>query len=263
MTKAQFRQAGEEFGQRQRGSHPFRRAMDWLMKKAGYVRQEHYDAAMSLVLADQKTGLLTPTGGVFGIKYITSEVTRLENNIAIEDQSFVTVGFLDLDNFGLFNKKHGDATGDLVLIELAKALQQAARRTDIIVRKGGDEIVIFGITNGILGSMAFANKILDTVRNVEIHLPDGTTEKLTASIGYTRIRPSELKDIAEFTAGDINTVLGRIIDLADQGKRIAKEAGRNRCQYVPNLDIDEITGPPAPQTNAAARHIQATRDCAA
>ncbi len=49
---------------------------------------------------------------------------------------------LDLDGFKAFNDAHGHAAGDLALTALSKALQRAARASDLPGRLGGDEFVI-------------------------------------------------------------------------------------------------------------------------
>ena len=46
---------------------------------------------------------------------------------------------LDLDGFKPINDTLGHATGDQVLIALARALESTARTTDVVARLGGDE----------------------------------------------------------------------------------------------------------------------------
>lgn len=50
--------------------------------------------------------------------------------------------FLDLDRFKYYNDTFGHASGDRVLIEIAKRLKQNLRKGDTIARFGGDEFVI-------------------------------------------------------------------------------------------------------------------------
>jgi diguanylate cyclase (GGDEF)-like protein/PAS domain S-box-containing protein len=50
--------------------------------------------------------------------------------------------FFDLDNFSDYNKRYNDSAGDAALREVAKALRQVGRHTDLVFRKGGEEFVI-------------------------------------------------------------------------------------------------------------------------
>lgn len=69
---------------------------------------------------------------------------RLKQSIANakRNQTQVAIAFLDLDGFKPVNDTYGHATGDKLLIEVAKRLQELIRDSDTIARLGGDEFVI-------------------------------------------------------------------------------------------------------------------------
>jgi diguanylate cyclase (GGDEF)-like protein len=50
--------------------------------------------------------------------------------------------FIDLDAFKPINDTHGHATGDAVLREVGRVLQECVRDNDLVARLGGDEFVI-------------------------------------------------------------------------------------------------------------------------
>jgi diguanylate cyclase (GGDEF)-like protein/PAS domain S-box-containing protein len=54
----------------------------------------------------------------------------------------VTVLYLDLNDFKLINDTYGHATGDQVLVEVARRLRSAVRPADTVARLGGDEYAV-------------------------------------------------------------------------------------------------------------------------
>ena len=63
---------------------------------------------------------------------------------------------LDLDGFKGVNDGFGHATGDAVLVAVAKRLQASVRDADFVCRLGGDEFVILlpNITDGEAAAIA-------------------------------------------------------------------------------------------------------------
>ncbi len=60
----------------------------------------------------------------------------------IEDNSGISVVFIDIDQFKLVNDTFGHDAGDAVLVEVARRLQQYAEPSDLLARLGGDEFVL-------------------------------------------------------------------------------------------------------------------------
>ena len=86
-----------------------------------------------LALHDELTGL--PNRSVF-IERLSAEI-----RIAERDSALLAVMFIDLDGFKAVNDRLGHATGDAMLVTVARKLQAVVRRTDIVARVGGDEFV--------------------------------------------------------------------------------------------------------------------------
>ena len=89
-----------------------------------------------------------------------------------------TIIYFDMDLFWLFNKKHGHAVGDQVLLSVANELKKHIDPdTDILCRIGGDE---FGIATlrPIAESTKLAEMLADNIRKIRI-------ENLSDSIAVT------------------------------------------------------------------------------
>jgi diguanylate cyclase (GGDEF)-like protein len=90
--------------------------------------------------------------------------------------------FLDLDNFKLINDSYGHRAGDLVLQEVARRVEAALRRGDVVSRLGGDEFVV--VLRDVVSPEALehaAQRIQDRFRGpFEL---DGVDCLVTASVG--------------------------------------------------------------------------------
>ena len=78
---------------------------------------------------------------------LTNLYNRKACNKLIADKLIVNDGFVflmvDIDKFKAVNDIYGHHTGDVVLIYLAEQLKNNFRSSDIIVRLGGDEFIIY------------------------------------------------------------------------------------------------------------------------
>jgi diguanylate cyclase (GGDEF)-like protein len=83
----------------------------------------------------------------------------IERSKRRDDYSYA-VFFMDLDRFKVVNDSLGHDTGDLLLIESAKRLEDSVRGEDTVARLGGDEFVILlEDLNGSLDYQTFADRI--------------------------------------------------------------------------------------------------------
>ena len=86
--------------------------------------------------------------------------TRLEE--ALEGSEPVAVLFLDLDRFKPVNDRHGHATGDLVLVEVADRLRQTLGGAGLLARLGGDEFTAL-VPGGAAVAEAIASRLITAV----------------------------------------------------------------------------------------------------
>ncbi|WP_192804960.1 bifunctional diguanylate cyclase/phosphodiesterase [Noviherbaspirillum aerium] len=150
---------------------------------------------------------------------------RIRHGIATAGRhdEWVTVGFLDLDNFKFINDSLGHNVGDELLKQVAKRLLACLREHDTVARYGGDEFAFVIIGEKDEKSIAV---LMDRVlRTVELpFLVEGHKLFVSCSIGLS-FYPKD--------GGDVDTLLKN----ADAAMYRAKEKGRNNFQfYTPAMN---------------------------
>ncbi|MGH7127947.1 MAG: GGDEF domain-containing protein, partial [Planctomycetaceae bacterium] len=129
---------------------------------------------------------------------------------------------LDVDFFKSINDTFGHATGDQVLIDIAKLLHNETYSGEIVGRYGGEEFVVLCPGTGLPGGIRKAERLRNLLPATEIGGLDNY--KVTASFGVT-----------EADRGDsIESILRR----ADKALYQAKETGRNKTC---SLSHEELT----------------------
>jgi diguanylate cyclase (GGDEF)-like protein len=127
---------------------------------------------------------------------------------------------IDLDHFKEINDRHGHSTGDFVLVEIARRLQSALRDSDVCVRWGGEEFLIFVPATNAENLKNLALRIMRTIGSDVVASP-GSSIRVTASIGYVPM---------PIPPNGVMLPWKRAIDLADQACYMAKDHGRN-CAF--------------------------------
>ena len=149
-----------------------------------------------------------------------SMMERLEAAARAAALQPVALYFVDLDGFKALNDARGHAAGDAVLVQLAKALQQAVRAEDAVGRFGGDEFLVLAAVRDAAGAHALAGHLLHAAQAC-LHFEDGGVWA-SASIGYA---------LAPFDA----TQPLRLLQLADDAMYAAKRAGKNRVMHCAGM----------------------------
>lgn len=132
----------------------------------------------------------------------------------------LTVLMLDIDKFKRVNDNYGHATGDKVLIELARLTNATVRKPDLVGRLGGEEFVVILPETPLDGGQLIAERLRQAVEVCQgVSTLNDEPVRFTISIGVAALQPNETT---------FDTVLGR----ADRGLYQAKESGRNRVCSV-------------------------------
>jgi diguanylate cyclase (GGDEF)-like protein/PAS domain S-box-containing protein len=126
----------------------------------------------------------------------------------------LAVCMLDLDGFKAVNDGYGHASGDLLLVEVAKRLRDILRGEDVVARLAGDEFVlVLRYVHDLSELRAALSRVLEAISApYSLH---GKDINVFASIGVT-LFPDDNED-AEM-----------LLRHADQAMYVAKQGGRNR-----------------------------------
>ena len=172
-----------------------------------YVRKSRRRLA-TLAHADKLTGL-------YNRQYF-DKIAPQEFSKAKSANTYFSLLFVDLDHFKEVNDTHGHRTGDEVLRAVAWLIQRACRKSDLVARYGGEEIVIVLPKT----QSSHASKIAEEIRIIiERQTKKILDIPITVSIG-----------IAAYP--EDGTALASILDKADKALYEAKRNGRNLvCKY--------------------------------
>src|SRR5215831_1653749 len=127
---------------------------------------------------------------------------------------------VDIDFFKVANDEHGHMAGDRLIQEIARRLSELIRKSDVLVRWGGEEFLIVCRSTDREHAALLCSRILEAINATPYSLNNGASVTLTCSVGwapYPWIRE----------AVDALT-LEQVIDIADRALYIAKKTGRNQ-----------------------------------
>jgi len=160
----------------------------------------------------------------------------------------VTILFIDLDDFGHYNKKFGHIVGDRILQRLATYLTEGIEpATDILVRYGGDEFAI--------GTLRHRNDAEDLAERIEaglagVNITD-TDAPISFSVGLYGGRRSRERENTHFAA-----TLDNLINMASRECMAAKAAKQKRKAAEQNgalavAEVEDVTPEVTPKFSVA------------
>jgi len=175
--------------------------------------------AKRLMRSLKETTLRDPLTGLYNRRFLEDFKSSLEASVKRRGES-VAVLMCDIDLFKQVNDKRGHASGDKVLIKTASILREAVRANDLIVRYGGEEIVVILVNADEDRSLEVAERIRSNIESYVMQDEKGTFG-ITISIGLA-MYPENGEHLSGCMA------------LADSALYKAKESGRNQVVRYQN-----------------------------
>ncbi len=130
----------------------------------------------------------------------------------------VVLMMVDVDYFKQVNDQHGHAAGDVALKEIAQRIRSSVRPSDVIVRYGGDEFLLFATDCPDETAKILAERILSRVRDEPVEAGTATFN-VSLTIGVSSAVATKELDSE------------RLKKVADEALYEAKEAGRDCMRF--------------------------------
>jgi len=204
----------------------------------------------------QEISFTDPLTGVWNRRYLeeilTSEAGQvLRNYQRVEgtesskmDHRDLVFIMVDVDFFKQVNDLHGHPAGDRLLQLVAQRLSTVVRKSDVLVRWGGEEFLIMSRSTDPSGTPAFCSRVLEVMSSEPFDLSDGIIVTKTCSVGWAAY---------PWCRGAYESLCAQeSIALADAALYRAKALGRNQGVGIVPTD--------AAGQNPSAVELLAVRD---
>lgn len=184
-------------------------------------REELDRANRELLERNAELAHLSVTDGLTGLANHRRGMEILAEELQRSGRTAEPVALLmiDVDHFKRYNDTWGHPEGDAVLRGVARALQQATRGVDGVVRYGGEEFMIVLPTCDAEGALEAGSRILERLaREAFVGGP------VTLSCGVA-VYPRHATEVAD------------LVRIADEALYTAKRNGRNRVVLAPGVEL--------------------------
>ncbi|HVX92844.1 MAG TPA: GGDEF domain-containing protein [Candidatus Dojkabacteria bacterium] len=129
--------------------------------------------------------------------------------------------FVDIDNLKRINTEKGYQGGDYVITTVADVIKDTKRKSDLLVRLGGDEFLVLGKMDKAKEFTIedFAMRILKKVRKLN-------DPYISVSMGAYNLKTSHIKELTD--SKDWKKEWNKVIVYLDKLLRTAKKSGKDR-----------------------------------
>ena len=153
-------------------------------------RQRMQATLRNLSLTDPLTGLYNRRGLV--------ALANQQLKTARRNKSSLSLVLADLDGLKRINDTLGHQQGDAAILEIAKALKQTFRQSDILARLGGDEFAALLPDGSKKAAKVLTNRLQQRLR--EINKNQDQHYELSLSVGTATLPANQLKGLEDLIA---------------------------------------------------------------
>ena len=157
----------------------------------------------------------------------------IDQEVALVERRYVRLGdgvepirrfdlvfvMIDLDRFKGINDTCGHQAGDQVLVQMRHVLESICRSSDLLIRWGGDELLVVARDSSSEEGENLARRIIEAVREHVFTVDQGRVVRTTCSIGYACF-PFLRKNPRAFSWEEV-------LGLADAALYAVKKSGRD------------------------------------
>jgi diguanylate cyclase (GGDEF)-like protein len=191
------------------------------------LEQAHRAARFAQAQAEAIAGQDALTG-LANRRVVLSRLRALTRR-AGESRADCALFIIDLDRFKPVNDLLGHAVGDLVLCEIARRLESAARKGDVVARLGGDEFAV-------IAALA-PGEDAETMSS----LADRLQQALRAPIAWGEAKIEIDSSIGVASTLNIEADAGGLLRAADIAMYRAKREGKNGvCLFHPDMEAELV-----------------------
>lgn len=170
----------------------------------------------------------------------------------LQEGNEIALVFVDVDDFGDYNKRHGHIVGDAILKQVADRLRTTVDRySEVLVRYGGDEFVI-----GTRLDRDTTEKKFDVIEKFQIMLPE-VPEPVRVTVGFS----GGLRSAGRENVHTAST-LDNLINLASQDCTRRKNEKNKKPEQVAEVKQQEQEFAPKakPQQSFEIRLVSVDED---
>jgi diguanylate cyclase (GGDEF)-like protein len=197
------------FDKSKQSEEELKRARDQLEVKV----QERTSDLTKEVVKLKELSITDDLTGLFNHRYLVRAL-EVEFIRAIRYNRNFSLLLFDIDNFKQINDSYGHSCGDAVLTKLASLITGCFRSSDMVARRGGDEIAILLLETDESKATEVAEKLRSLVEETSFEW-HGNAINITCSIGIATALDNSIADWTD------------MLDKADQALYWGKGKGKN------------------------------------